>query len=80
MWTDALAACHKEGGDLASIQNIEEQSFVISQSGYCKCAISYFFSDLSFFTTIIYVLILERFNDNLTLKCKIESTSKKTPF
>uniref|UniRef100_A0A7N6A7T8 Macrophage mannose receptor 1 n=1 Tax=Anabas testudineus TaxID=64144 RepID=A0A7N6A7T8_ANATE len=34
MWRDALAACHKEGGDLASIQNIEEQSFIISQSGY----------------------------------------------
>lgn len=34
MWSDALAACHKEGGDLASIQNIEEQSFIISQSGY----------------------------------------------
>ncbi|XP_034428557.1 macrophage mannose receptor 1 isoform X2 [Hippoglossus hippoglossus] len=34
MWGDALAACHKEGGDLASIHNIEEQSFVISQSGY----------------------------------------------
>uniref|UniRef100_UPI0037E8EC41 macrophage mannose receptor 1 n=1 Tax=Semicossyphus pulcher TaxID=241346 RepID=UPI0037E8EC41 len=34
MWRDALAACHKEGGDLASIHNIEEQSFVISQLGY----------------------------------------------
>ncbi|XP_071381660.1 macrophage mannose receptor 1 [Centroberyx affinis] len=34
MWQDALAACRKEGGDLASIHNIEEQSFVISQSGY----------------------------------------------
>ncbi|XP_062297513.1 macrophage mannose receptor 1 [Scomber scombrus] len=34
MWRDALSACHKEGGDLASIHNIEEQSFVISQSGY----------------------------------------------
>ncbi|XP_072235175.1 macrophage mannose receptor 1-like [Leuresthes tenuis] len=34
MWEDALAACHKEGGDLASIHNIEEQSFIISQSGY----------------------------------------------
>ncbi|XP_022067987.1 macrophage mannose receptor 1 [Acanthochromis polyacanthus] len=34
MWSDALAACRKEGGDLASIHNIEEQSFIISQSGY----------------------------------------------
>uniref|UniRef100_A0A8D3BXW4 Mannose receptor C-type 1 n=1 Tax=Scophthalmus maximus TaxID=52904 RepID=A0A8D3BXW4_SCOMX len=34
MWRDALVACHKEGGDLASILNIEEQSFIISQSGY----------------------------------------------
>uniref|UniRef100_A0A3Q3R8M6 C-type lectin domain-containing protein n=1 Tax=Monopterus albus TaxID=43700 RepID=A0A3Q3R8M6_MONAL len=38
MWRDALAACHREGGDLASIHNIEEQSFIISQTGYCKCA------------------------------------------
>ncbi|XP_028288347.1 macrophage mannose receptor 1 [Parambassis ranga] len=34
MWKDALAACRKEGADLASIHNIEEQSFIISQSGY----------------------------------------------
>uniref|UniRef100_A0A3Q3KI97 C-type lectin domain-containing protein n=1 Tax=Monopterus albus TaxID=43700 RepID=A0A3Q3KI97_MONAL len=34
MWRDALAACHREGGDLASIHNIEEQSFIISQTGY----------------------------------------------
>lgn len=38
IWKDALAACHKEGGDLASIHNIEEQSFVLSQSGYCMYA------------------------------------------
>ncbi|KAF0027993.1 hypothetical protein F2P81_019080 [Scophthalmus maximus] len=36
MWRDALVACHKEGGDLASILNIEEQSFIISQSGYYR--------------------------------------------
>ncbi|XP_034026660.1 macrophage mannose receptor 1-like [Thalassophryne amazonica] len=36
MWKDALTACHKEGGDLASIHNIEEQSFIISQSGYLQ--------------------------------------------
>ncbi|CAJ1082520.1 macrophage mannose receptor 1 [Xyrichtys novacula] len=34
LWKDALAACRKEGGDLASIHNVEEQSFIISQSGY----------------------------------------------
>ncbi|XP_026888044.2 macrophage mannose receptor 1-like isoform X2 [Electrophorus electricus] len=34
MWKDALAACHEEGADLASIHNIEEYSFLISQSGY----------------------------------------------
>lgn len=38
MWMNALTACRKEGGDLASIHNIEEQSFIFSQSGYCKCA------------------------------------------
>ncbi len=36
MWSDALAACHREGADLATIHNIEEHSFIISQSGYCK--------------------------------------------
>lgn len=55
MWRDALAACHKEGGDLASILNIEEQSFIISQTGYCKCLINIFFpSDLFVFTTITH--------------------------
>lgn len=39
MWRDALAACHKDGGDLASIHNIEEQSFIISQSGYSEYTI-----------------------------------------
>lgn len=34
IWREALAACRREGGDLASINNIEEQSFIISQSGY----------------------------------------------
>uniref|UniRef100_A0A672G195 Mannose receptor C-type 1 n=1 Tax=Salarias fasciatus TaxID=181472 RepID=A0A672G195_SALFA len=34
MWKDALAACRKDEADLASIHNIEEQSFIISQSGY----------------------------------------------
>lgn len=48
MWKDALAACHKEGGDLASIHNIEEQSFILSQSGYCKCALGQFFQQLVF--------------------------------
>lgn len=36
MWKDALTACRKEGADLISIHNIEEHSFIISQSGYCK--------------------------------------------
>jgi len=36
-WKDALSACHKEGADLASVHNIEEHSFIISQMGYCKC-------------------------------------------
>ncbi|CAL8398736.1 unnamed protein product [Arctogadus glacialis] len=34
MWKDALSACHKDGADLASVHNIEEQSFLISQMGY----------------------------------------------
>ncbi|XP_077159614.1 macrophage mannose receptor 1-like [Paroedura picta] len=33
-WKGALSACRKEDGDLASIHNIEEHSFAISQLGY----------------------------------------------
>lgn len=31
---DALTACRKEGGDLASVHSIEEFDFIISQLGY----------------------------------------------
>ncbi|XP_078519695.1 macrophage mannose receptor 1-like [Lissotriton helveticus] len=34
LWKEAQLACRKEEGDLASIHNIEEHSFVISQLGY----------------------------------------------
>ncbi|XP_061614123.1 macrophage mannose receptor 1 isoform X1 [Phyllopteryx taeniolatus] len=34
MWKDALTACRRDDADLASIHNIEEQSFIIAQSGY----------------------------------------------
>lgn len=40
MWKDALTFCRKEDGDLASIHNVEEYSFVISRLGYRE----YFFS------------------------------------
>ncbi|KAM3850435.1 macrophage mannose receptor 1-like [Diretmus argenteus] len=33
-WPEAQTECRKEGGDLASIHNVEDQSFVISQLGY----------------------------------------------
>lgn len=33
-WTDAQRECRKEGGDLSSMYNVEDQSFVISQLGY----------------------------------------------
>uniref|UniRef100_A0A4W3H3C0 Mannose receptor C-type 1 n=1 Tax=Callorhinchus milii TaxID=7868 RepID=A0A4W3H3C0_CALMI len=33
-WQQSLTACRKEEGDLASIHNIEEYSFLISQLGY----------------------------------------------
>ncbi|XP_042353414.1 macrophage mannose receptor 1-like [Plectropomus leopardus] len=35
-WSDAQKACRKDGGDLVSIRNIEDQSFVISQLGYAS--------------------------------------------
>nr|XP_006119616.1 macrophage mannose receptor 1 [Pelodiscus sinensis] len=34
VWKEALTSCRKEGGDLASIHNIEEHSFIASQLGY----------------------------------------------
>uniref|UniRef100_A0A673ZBF0 Macrophage mannose receptor 1-like n=1 Tax=Salmo trutta TaxID=8032 RepID=A0A673ZBF0_SALTR len=33
-WTEAQTECRKDGGDLASIHNIEQHSFVMSQLGY----------------------------------------------
>ncbi|XP_078120279.1 macrophage mannose receptor 1-like isoform X1 [Sander vitreus] len=33
-WSDAQRECRKEGGDLVSIHNVEDQSFVISQLGF----------------------------------------------
>ncbi|KAM9349891.1 macrophage mannose receptor 1-like [Symphorus nematophorus] len=35
-WTDAQRECRKEGGDLVSIHNVEDHSFVISQLGYAS--------------------------------------------
>lgn len=36
MWKDALTACRRDDADLATVHNIEEQSFIIAQSGYRK--------------------------------------------
>lgn len=33
-WPDAQRECRKEGGDLVSIRNVEDHSFIISQLGY----------------------------------------------
>uniref|UniRef100_W5L4U0 Mannose receptor, C type 1b n=1 Tax=Astyanax mexicanus TaxID=7994 RepID=W5L4U0_ASTMX len=35
-WLEARDACRREGGDLLSILNVEEQSFTLSQLGYAK--------------------------------------------
>uniref|UniRef100_A0AAZ1WXN7 Mannose receptor, C type 1b n=1 Tax=Oreochromis aureus TaxID=47969 RepID=A0AAZ1WXN7_OREAU len=35
-WSDAQKTCRKEGGDLVSIRNVEDQSFIISQLGYAS--------------------------------------------
>ncbi|NWS70873.1 MRC1 protein, partial [Crotophaga sulcirostris] len=34
LWKDALTSCKKQDGDLASVHNIAEHSFVVSQLGY----------------------------------------------
>nr|XP_008161018.1 macrophage mannose receptor 1-like isoform X2 [Chrysemys picta bellii] len=34
IWKEALTSCRKEDGDLASIHNIEEHSFIVSQLGF----------------------------------------------
>uniref|UniRef100_A0A8C4TF83 C-type lectin domain-containing protein n=1 Tax=Erpetoichthys calabaricus TaxID=27687 RepID=A0A8C4TF83_ERPCA len=41
IWKEASTACHKEGAFLASIHNIEEHSFVISQLGYGRLSSHY---------------------------------------
>uniref|UniRef100_A0AAX7VPN3 Mannose receptor, C type 1b n=1 Tax=Astatotilapia calliptera TaxID=8154 RepID=A0AAX7VPN3_ASTCA len=35
-WSGAQKACRAEGGDLATVRNVEDQSFVISQLGYAS--------------------------------------------
>ncbi|KAM4552771.1 macrophage mannose receptor 1-like [Odontesthes bonariensis] len=35
-WSDAQLACRREGGDLVSIRNVEDQSFIVSQLGYAS--------------------------------------------
>uniref|UniRef100_A0A1A8MEC8 Macrophage mannose receptor 1-like n=2 Tax=Nothobranchius pienaari TaxID=704102 RepID=A0A1A8MEC8_9TELE len=35
-WPDAQRECRKDGGDLVTINNVEDQSFVISQLGYAS--------------------------------------------
>ncbi|KAM9349608.1 macrophage mannose receptor 1b [Symphorus nematophorus] len=35
-WSDAQRECRKAGGDLVSIRNVEDQSFVISQLGFAS--------------------------------------------
>uniref|UniRef100_A0A671TXN4 Mannose receptor, C type 1b n=1 Tax=Sparus aurata TaxID=8175 RepID=A0A671TXN4_SPAAU len=35
-WSNAQKECRKEGGDLVSVRNVEDHSFVISQLGYAS--------------------------------------------
>ncbi|XP_031428801.1 macrophage mannose receptor 1 [Clupea harengus] len=35
-WSQALTVCHKDEADLASVHNIEEHGFLITQSGYVE--------------------------------------------
>lgn len=52
IWKDALTSCRKEDGDLASIHNVEEYSFVISQLGYREYLILFFCNNISFILRI----------------------------
>lgn len=36
IWKQAQSSCRKEDGDLTSIHNVEEYSFIVSQLGYSE--------------------------------------------
>lgn len=52
IWKEAQSSCRKEDGELASIHNIEEYSFTVSQLGYSK----YFIWNYT--VTIIHLIIV----------------------
>lgn len=43
IWKQAQSSCRKEDGDLTSIHNIEEYSFIVSQLGYSEYFYFFFF-------------------------------------
>lgn len=43
VWKQAQSSCRKEDGDLTSIHNIEEYSFIVSQLGYSEYFYFFFF-------------------------------------
>lgn len=74
MWKDALAACRKEGADLASVHNIEEHSFIITQSGYCK---STYFHKPECQSIIMHISIIKSLE--CLRKCIIMVSTQFTP-
>lgn len=54
LWKDAVSSCRKEEGDLASIHDIEEHSFAVSQLGYGKCFSCFYISTV----TVIHFAVL----------------------
>lgn len=61
MWEEALTSCRKNDGDLVSIHNMEEHSFIVSQLGYSEysyMAAFCMYSLLKCSSDLILVLVL----------------------
>ncbi|NXC92725.1 MRC1 protein, partial [Certhia familiaris] len=52
IWKEAQSSCRKEDGDLASIHNIEEYSFTVSQLGYSDLVLTLHRYEQAFLTSI----------------------------
>lgn len=69
IWKEAQSSCRREDGELASIHNIEEYSFTVSQLGYSE------YSCRSLFYLELYCCYHSFNHCNHDLKCFLKSPS-----